>query len=457
MPDATHYAALIKALGGIVYDWRPKTGVLRWVGDFMQILGYSAAEMGSGTASWTTRVHPEDLPRVLAEVENAHAERRLYDIEYRFLHRDGHYCWMHDRGVLFPGADGKLKRIVGVFRDISARKRAEEGLRASERIRRLIIDTEPECVKVVSPTGALLQINPAGLAMLEAQSLEQAQSCSLSSFVRPEHRAAFTALHQRVIGGAEGSLEYEVEGLCGTRRWLETRAVPLRDERGAVEALLGVTRDVTGRRRWEQQLRAMELERDQLLEDLHDKSIQAIYSIGLSLERGGRAVEREPALARRLIGEAAANLNLVIQDLRAHIASRTTPATSPDFRLEIERWIAAAGGGGPSFTVEVDPSAAAALEPARAMQLLAVAREGISNILRHAEARNAEVSLRLGDGVVTLALNDDGTGLMAAGGSDGGLGLHHIAARVRRLHGDWQIASERGRGTRLLVQVPRST
>ena len=455
-PDAAHYAALIKALGGIVYDWRPKAGVLRWVGDFTQILGYSAAEMGSGTASWTTRVHPEDLPRVLAEVESAHDERRLYDLEYRFLHRDGHYCWMHDRGVLFPGTDGTLERIVGVFRDISTRKHAEEGLRASERIRRLIIDTEPECVKLVSPTGALLQMNPAGLSMLEAPSLEQAQARGLINFVRPEHREAFAGLHQRVIGGAEGSLEFEVEGLRGTRRWLETRAVPLRDERGAVEALLGVTRDVTGRRRWEQQLRAMELERDQLLEDLHDKSIQAIYSIGLSLERGGRAVEREPALARRLIGEAAANLNLVIQDLRAHLGG-TTPVASPDFRHEIEQWVAAAGGSGPSFTVEVDPSAAAALEPRRAMQLLAVAREGISNILRHAEARNAEVSLRLRDGVVILALSDDGSGLMAAGGSDGGLGLYHIAARVRRLQGDWQIASERGRGTRLLVQVPRST
>src|SRR5690349_1277093 len=261
-PDAARHAALIEALGGIVYDWRPKAGAITWVGDFTQILGYSAAEMGGDTASWTTRVHPEDLPRVFAEVENAHAERRLYDLEYRFLHRDGHYCWMHDRGVLFPGTDGALERIVGVFRDISARKRAEEGLRASERIRRLIIDTEPECVKLVSPTGTLLQMNPAGLSMLEAQSLEQAQARGLINFVRPEHREAFARLHQRVMGGAEGSLEFEVEGLRGTRRWLETRAVPLRDERGAVEALLGVTRDVTGRRRWEQQLRAMELERD---------------------------------------------------------------------------------------------------------------------------------------------------------------------------------------------------
>src|SRR5689334_15718238 len=40
-PDPAHYAALIRALGGIVYDWRPKTGRLLWIGEFTQILGYS--------------------------------------------------------------------------------------------------------------------------------------------------------------------------------------------------------------------------------------------------------------------------------------------------------------------------------------------------------------------------------------------------------------------------------
>lgn len=449
-------AALVQAVGGIVYDWHPKTSVIRWEGDFTHILGYSAAEMGNDTASWITRVHPEDLPRVLAEVEDAHAERRLYDLEYRFRHRDGHYCWMHDRGVLFAGTDGTLEHIVGVFRDISARKQAEEALRASERMRRLIIDTEPECVKVVSPAGVLLQMNPAGLAMLEAESLAQVQARGLVNFLRPEHRAPFTALHQHVIGGGKGSLEFEVAGVRGTRRWLETRAVPLRDEQGRVEALLGVTRDVTGRRQWEQQLRALELERERLLQDLHDNCIQAIYSIGLSLERSARSVEREPALARRLIGDAAANLNLVIQDLRAHLGRAPRPAAAPDFQGEIDQWIASTGGTGPRFTVDVDPSAVDSLAPERAMELLWIAREGVSNILRHAQARNAGVSLRLRDGVVVLELIDDGTGVAGADGADGGLGLHHIAARVRRLHGDWQIASEPGRGTRVLVQVPRS-
>jgi two-component system, NarL family, sensor histidine kinase UhpB len=122
---------LIQALGQIVYDWHPGSRALRWGGDFTRLLGYDAREMGSTTESWTERVHPDDLERVLREVEDCTRERRYYDLEYRFRRRDGSYLWMHDRGVPFFDAKGELQRVVGVFSDISERKRAQEALQRS--------------------------------------------------------------------------------------------------------------------------------------------------------------------------------------------------------------------------------------------------------------------------------------------------------------------------------------
>jgi two-component system, NarL family, sensor histidine kinase UhpB len=130
--------ALIQALGQIVYDWQPATGKLRWAGDYTRILGYDGQEMGGSTESWTSRVHPDDLGGVLHEVEDCTHERRFYDLEYRFRRRDGGYIWMHDRGVPFFAADGSLERIIGVFSDISERKRAEQTLqRSAARLREL--------------------------------------------------------------------------------------------------------------------------------------------------------------------------------------------------------------------------------------------------------------------------------------------------------------------------------
>lgn len=109
-------------------------------------------------------------------------------------------------------------------------------------------------MKVVDPRGQLTDMNPAGLAMLEADSLEDAQKNSLPSYILPEWRASFINLHKKVMSGQKGVLEFEIEGLKGSRRWLETSAVPMRDEDGNVTNLLGITRDITQRKKAEQNI-----------------------------------------------------------------------------------------------------------------------------------------------------------------------------------------------------------
>ena len=134
------------------------------------------------------------------------------------------------------------------------RRRAEEALRESEQLLRTIFETEPECVKVVGCDGHLLKMNAAGVAMLEADSLAEVQRHSLFEYILPAYRALFAELHKRVMRGGSGMLEFEINGLKGTRRWLETHAAPMRDAAGKVTMLLGVTRDISERKRNEAQL-----------------------------------------------------------------------------------------------------------------------------------------------------------------------------------------------------------
>jgi diguanylate cyclase (GGDEF)-like protein/PAS domain S-box-containing protein len=140
------------------------------------------------------------------------------------------------------------------FADERERKQAVEALRVSDLHLRTIIETEPECVKVIDRDGSLVEMNSAGLAMLEADSIESARRHHLVDYLPPEHRAAFMALHQRVLNGESGTLEFEVMGLKGTRRWLETHAAPMRDAQGAVVSLLGITRDITERKHAESRI-----------------------------------------------------------------------------------------------------------------------------------------------------------------------------------------------------------
>ncbi|EDY17900.1 multi-sensor signal transduction histidine kinase [Chthoniobacter flavus Ellin428] len=129
---------------------------------------------------------------------------------------------------------------------------AAMALRESETLLRMIIDSQPECVKLLAADGSLLKTNPAGLRMLEADSFQEVENRSVYPIVAEEYRPAFRELNERVFAGGSGTLEFEIVGLKGGRRWLATYACPLRNASGQIFALLGITHDITARKRAEE-------------------------------------------------------------------------------------------------------------------------------------------------------------------------------------------------------------
>jgi PAS domain S-box-containing protein len=138
--------------------------------------------------------------------------------------------------------------------DIAERRKIEEALRESELRFRSIFDNEPECVKLLDPDGRLLEMNAAGLRMIEAESLDQVVGQMVVNLVVPEHCQTFQTMMERVLNGEATEAEFEIIGLRGSRRWMESHAVPLRNPQGRIIAVLEVTRDVTERKLAEQAL-----------------------------------------------------------------------------------------------------------------------------------------------------------------------------------------------------------
>jgi PAS domain S-box-containing protein len=151
--------------------------------------------------------------------------------------------------------DGKPNRIFGSLQDITERKKSEIKLVESETRLRTILDAEPECIKLLGPGKEVLMMNPAGLNMIEADDGEQILGKSVLGIILPEHRAAFSDLSKKVFEGESGKLVFEIKGLKGTHRWLETHAVPMKNEYGNITSLLGVTRDITDRKKAEEENR----------------------------------------------------------------------------------------------------------------------------------------------------------------------------------------------------------
>lgn len=157
-----------------------------------------------------------------------------------------------------------------ILRDITERRRLENELAESEALLRAIIETEPECVKVLALDGTVRTINAAGLAMVEAGSSREIVGTDLCGLVASESQPAFCELIRKAGEGEAGRLEFEIKGLLGTQRSLETHMVPLRGAEGTITAVLGVTRDITERKKAEQRLRQSEERYRRLLSLLPD-------------------------------------------------------------------------------------------------------------------------------------------------------------------------------------------
>ena len=168
----------------------------------------------------------------------------IYRGETRFITKHGKKIWAEISSHALDAASGES---LWCFIDITQRKHIEQELQESTARLTAIIENEPESIKILDAQGIIRQINPGGVALIEAESASALLGRLYVDFVAPEYRAAYESLHRRVMRGERVMLEYEIIGLRGTRRWLETHAVPMTDHGATVE--LSVARDITERKR----------------------------------------------------------------------------------------------------------------------------------------------------------------------------------------------------------------
>ncbi|MDT8405841.1 MAG: EAL domain-containing protein [Methylococcales bacterium] len=106
-----------------------------------------------------------------------------------------------------------------------------------------IINTEPDCIEIIDAAGYIQDLNQAGMAMLEIDALPMIQGRYIAELIDEPDRLAFERLHQQVISGHPGNLEYVVVTAKGNKRFVSTRAVPVVLNDATVH--LGITRDIT--------------------------------------------------------------------------------------------------------------------------------------------------------------------------------------------------------------------
>ena len=223
---------------------------------FTRLTGYAERELLGESCALLQGAETDQ--ETVVRIRTALAGDGYFDGEILNYRKDGSTFW--NALLISPVRDerGEMTGFLGVQRDVSAGKAAEAALRESEEHLRTIVELEPECVKLLSPDGRLLEMNPAGLAMIEAATFDEVRNIPIAELIFPEDRAAFAGMHARVMRGETARCEFSIIGLRGTHRWMETHAVPYLNGRREIIGALGITRDISDQKHAEVALRASE-------------------------------------------------------------------------------------------------------------------------------------------------------------------------------------------------------
>jgi len=206
----------------------------------------------------------------------------------------------------------------------------------------------------------------------------------------------------------------------------------------------------------EEQLRRSMEERERIGRDLHDDIIQSIYAVGLNLEDCRRTVRQSPEKSEARLTSAIDTLNSTLRNVRGFLAGLEPKVLNGrEFKTALKSLALTSGDGPTQFQLEVDPAAANRLSPAQATQMLHIAKEAMSNCLRHARASTLAVSLLPTGTGVRMEVIDNGDGFNPEAINANGHGLRNMTARAREIGADFQIVSAMGQGCRILVNLPR--
>lgn len=310
---------------GAIGTWAWDVQADRFYGDpsLARIFALSPEDMAGGPlSSIVDAIHPDDRERVSGLVAKAVETGGPYEADYRVAGGDGAWRWVTARGQVERDADGRAVRFPGVVIDITERKRAEESLARvtedSERRKRLyeaILSATPDFVYVFSLDHRVLYANDSLVAMWGVGNPVG------KTFLEIGYEPWHAELHGQEIDQVRATKQ-PIRGevpFIGTngRKIYDYIFVPVLGTDGEVEAVAGTTRDVTERKRMEEELRDSDRKKDDFIALLAHELRNPLAPIrnGLQVLRLAGADSGALAMARTMMDRQLAHMVRLIDDL----------------------------------------------------------------------------------------------------------------------------------------------
>ncbi len=364
--------------------------------------------------------------------------------------------------------DGEFAGAFAMFSDITT-------LRETEKRFRKIFEEAAHGMSLVDMEGNILDVNPAFLKMLGFHKAEVVGK-SFQALLLAEDAGKNARLFKELCEGNRDSFSRENRFRHKDNRvvWGQVTVSLLRAAGGAPQYATAMIADITHRKKAEEDIRTYqeqlqslaselslteERERHRLATDLHDHIGQALavskIKLGMLQKSATSPDQAEP------LGEVRELIEQMIHDTRSLTFELSLPVLYElGFEAAVE-WFAKHVRSQHGIMVDVQKDLVPIpMDDEIKVLLFRSVRECMINIVKHAQARNARVTIRKEDDGVNIEVEDDGVGFNSVQRdprlkSDSGFGLFSIRERLHYLGGQVQVESEKGRGTKITLMVPR--
>ncbi len=307
-----------------------------------EILGYSEEELTSMT--WEAINHPDEVDITRDHIRRILAgEIESYQLEKRYIHKDGHVLWGHLSTSLVRDADGTPLYLLSQIQDITERKRAEEALRESEEKYRELVENIKEAIFEVDTSGRVTYFSPA-VEKATGYRPSALIGRSLTELIHPDDLASVLEAWEKGLSGNPQPVEYRATSKSGEARWMHSFGQPI-FEGDCIVGFRGAMADITERKQAEEALRESEEKYRELVEDIND----VIYEV----DAAGHITYISPAVERaagcspsEMIGRSFTDfihpddVLFAVEDLQRALAGSPVPS---EYRILLKsrevRWI----------------------------------------------------------------------------------------------------------------------
>ena len=371
--------------------------------------------------------------------------------------------------VPLRNGDGELIGAMNCFQDITDRKRADEDLRRSERLLRVVLDALPVGVAVVDLSGDIILSNPSSQRIWgrtirsgrERYGESKGWWHATGRKLGPEEWASVRAC---VNGETSVNEVIDIETFDGVRKTIQNSAVPIRDESQHITGAVIVNEDISARKTAERELndaynqmrtlagqlmRAQDDERRRIAQMLHETTAQDLAALKMLLARLDRTADRLSDGERSDLTESMSLAEQSMAAIRTLSYLLHPPFLDETGLLSALRWYAAGFAERSGIQVDLDlPDSFERLPLATETALFRIVQESLINIHRHAGSETARIQLWRDAKALVLEIEDRGHGIpnrsrehIMRGGGGVGVGIAGMCERIEQLGGSLEIKS----------------